>query len=304
MALDTAFIESLSTTHAHDFRRFYRAMGALPGVSSGFSLNVTQRAAGANMSVDVAPGFALVPGTEFASLNDVWPVASDAITNVAIAGANPTNPRRDAIVLRVQDPEISGATAAKTISVVTGTPAASPVLQPLPTNSMLLADVRVNAAATSVVNANITDRRTRMAFPGRVIGSGAPVGDSTPVAGPHAVAGVSATFEMPTLPTGRFVKVEFDAPYVVTATPQAGFDIDVATVTLTDDADVAFTTKKVKLTTNANGVTNSGCHMMIAFNNTRLAAGPHTIKVWINSSSAATGLGGFTGLQHILVTYV
>jgi hypothetical protein len=130
---------------------------------------VTQRAAGANMSVDVnmpAGGFAYVQGDTIngQGLYTV-PVHSSNINEV-IAGSDPTNPRVDQIILEIQDNvlDASAGNDART-RVVQGTPTGGATLAnrsgaaALPGSALLLADVLVGAAVTSVGNAVVRDRR-------------------------------------------------------------------------------------------------------------------------------------------------
>lgn len=119
------------------------AGSAETGVVSGCA--VAQRAAGANMSVDVAAGTAAVAGTS---------VAVSAI-NKTITSADATNPRRDIITV----------TNAGVVTVTNGTAAAIPVKPAIPANSALLAEVYVPANATSVVTAQITDKRSILGSP-------------------------------------------------------------------------------------------------------------------------------------------
>jgi hypothetical protein len=135
---------------------------ALTGSSAVVGVNdlkVSQRAAGANMSVDVAGGMAIIEGTESAT-QGAYVCRSDATpTNVAIAASSPTLPRIDLVVAKVQDAFYSGATNAWSIAAVTGTAAGSPVAPAAPVNSIVLAQISIAANATTVVNANITDKR-------------------------------------------------------------------------------------------------------------------------------------------------
>lgn len=143
-----------------------------PGVTR--ALNVTQRGAGANMSVDVnldAAGYAgslLVTSANIPYIGWI-----DAITNVTVTTADPSNPRIDVVVAYVDLSAIStGVTnnvGAYKFKAVTGTAAGSPVA---PNTAAIqasvvagnpytiLANVAVPAASSSVVTANITDTRT------------------------------------------------------------------------------------------------------------------------------------------------
>lgn len=145
---------------AADVRRWMETMVSDGhGVFRSTDLAVTERGAGANMSVDVAAGQCVIIGDE-ASTQGGYFLDNDATLNVAITAADPTNPRKDLIVAKIQDSDYSGATDAGSIVVVDGTPAGSPAEPAVPSNAIVLAMVDVAAAASSIVDANITDRRT------------------------------------------------------------------------------------------------------------------------------------------------
>lgn len=129
------------------------------GVADYGSLVVAQSAT-PGMSVQIAAGHALIAGTQTAS-QGFYIAYNDAATTVAIATANPTNPRIDRIVVAVQDAYYGGTANNQVLfQAVTGTPASSPVAPAAPANSITLAYVAVAANATSITNANITDLRT------------------------------------------------------------------------------------------------------------------------------------------------
>lgn len=115
------------------------------------------------MSVQAASGHAIIPGTE--SGNQGYYIAyNDASATIAIATADPALPRKDRIVVKVQDSYYSGSANQVVFAAVTGTPAGSPVAPSAPANSLTLAIVDVAAGATSIVDANITDSRTQCKF--------------------------------------------------------------------------------------------------------------------------------------------
>jgi len=126
---------------------------ACAGVVRGYlnALAVSQRAAGANMSVDVASGRAMVRGM-VAELT--------ATDNLTIAANSSGSTRIDRIVVQVA---LSGAASTHTITleVLQGTPGAgAPALtQTATTWEMSLAQVSVADGASSITNANITDER-------------------------------------------------------------------------------------------------------------------------------------------------
>ncbi len=142
-----------------DFRRAVAALTPNEGTVDQNDLVVSPRAAGANMSVDVAAGRALVPGTSIAN-QGTYVLQSTAVENVPIATANSTNPRIDLIVAQVYDRQADGGTRYGWQPIaVAGTPASSPVPPATPNSSLVLAQVRVAAGVTSIVAADIRDRR-------------------------------------------------------------------------------------------------------------------------------------------------
>jgi len=110
----------------------------------------------------------MVQGT-LSALQGAYAVTNDATVNLAIGAADPTNPRRDLVVVTVRDAAFSGANNDVILQVVQGTPAGSPVDPATPANSLVLARVAVAAAASSIVTANITDLRAFTSALGGVI---------------------------------------------------------------------------------------------------------------------------------------
>lgn len=110
------------------------------------------------MSVDVAAGRCIIHGTE-SPLQGAYHCVNDDKKTIAIAAADSTNDRIDIVVARVYDAEYSGVDNKFAIEVITGTPALSPTAPTAPDNSIVLAEVVVEANASSIVNADITDKR-------------------------------------------------------------------------------------------------------------------------------------------------
>lgn len=163
------WVQAISYAAADD-RTLLRFLASAPGVSSLSDLGVTQNGT-PNMSVNVAAGQALVQRSS-SSPTDYYITENTGTVNLAIAASDPTNPRIDLIVVRVYDAQYSGALNQATVEVVTGTPAASPVVPTAPVNSLSIATVGVTANATTIVNANIADKRVNW---GRVLGPVTPL---------------------------------------------------------------------------------------------------------------------------------
>lgn len=141
----------------------------------GGGLAVTQNGT-PNMTVNVAAGTALIPGTE-GSKQGVYSVLNDATLNVSLAASDPTNPRIDLIVFKVQDTFYSGGSNTSSIVAVTGTPAGSPTPPAAPANSLVLAQIAVAANDTAITTGEITDKRAFLTAAGGIVpyfGSQAP----------------------------------------------------------------------------------------------------------------------------------
>lgn len=135
-------------------------LGPVPSATTG-PLAVTERGAGANMSVDVAVGGAMVGGTAGAGSahrGDYFAYC-DATENVVITASDPTNPRIDLVGIRIRDTAYGEADNVPVITVVTGTAAGVPAEPAVPDNFLTLARVDVPAADTAIGAAQITDRR-------------------------------------------------------------------------------------------------------------------------------------------------
>lgn len=109
---------------------------------------------GGDMSVNVATGLALVSGTENSQQGSYW-VANDASVNLAIAANASGVTRLDSVYVAVRDDFYSGVNHDGILAVATGT--ASPPT--LPANAMELWRISVPNGASSILNANISDRR-------------------------------------------------------------------------------------------------------------------------------------------------
>lgn len=133
-----------------EMARLWLPTGIIPAADSSLNeLAVSQRGAGANMSVDVATGWAWILG-EFGALT--------VATNVGISANATGNPRIDLVVLRADFVNNN-----VVLDVLVGTPAVAPVEPVLTQNSSMweipLAAIDVAAAAVSILTASIRDRR-------------------------------------------------------------------------------------------------------------------------------------------------
>lgn len=109
------------------------------------------------MAVRVRQGEAVLVGTKgVRRVRVAYPASSLAYANtIAIAASDPTNPRIDLVYL----------TEAGVITVLAGTPGATPAEPACPANCCPLAAVDVGAAVTTITSTKVLDRRPRVPFP-------------------------------------------------------------------------------------------------------------------------------------------
>jgi len=175
MALQAVPFALQSASHsAALFRQSASAVFVQGGIIASGEFAVTQNST-PGMSVFVGAGRAKVTGTSATApsgftwtTQGMYDVLNDATATVAIASADATNPRIDVVYVAINDAFYTGSTNSAALVVATGTPAVSPTVPTIPANSMALAQVRVNANATSILNANITDVRTYASIMGQV----------------------------------------------------------------------------------------------------------------------------------------
>lgn len=141
--------------------------GGVKDLTSDNHLKVTERGAGANMSVDIAAGRAFINK----SGANCYPFRNTATVNVAVTNNVSGNPRIDSVVAYINLGASADSTASNVgaIAVVAGTPAGSPVAPDataigtaIGSSSypyIVLANIAVANGAASITNANITDVR-------------------------------------------------------------------------------------------------------------------------------------------------
>lgn len=148
--------------------RVANSLVALGGVNMtlGGGLKVTQSGTPA-MTVDIASGTCLVPGSEGAK-QGCYVVVNDAPVTVTVGASSPSLPRIDLVVVQVRDQSYSGANNDAIFTTVPGTPASSPVAPSAPADSLILSQVLVGAGVTSILNGAITDTRYPVVLQGGI----------------------------------------------------------------------------------------------------------------------------------------
>lgn len=133
------------------------------GVVGVGDLAVTPRAAGANMTVEVAPGACIIAGPAGSYL-----CRSDAVETVGPLDAAPSvgSSRIDVVYARVRDAQAMGGSANDwIIGVATGTAASSPTVPAIPSYAIELARITVLSSTASITSGRIANARTVSASP-------------------------------------------------------------------------------------------------------------------------------------------
>lgn len=224
---------------AVDLRTLVGGLVSTEGVSVSTDLLVAQRAAGANMSVDVAAGQGVVKDDHTGGAG-FYSALFKTISNVVIGTAHASLPRIDRIVLRIRDAYYQGvdgdAANDATIVCVPGTATAGATLANLngaaavPGSSLLLANVLVDAAVASIVTAKIdsgTTVRPQVAMNGVSTGTqlgyteftaDVTINQATEGAAVVVVTGATISFDGVTA-----CMVQFWCPYVETSATSGDF---------------------------------------------------------------------------------
>lgn len=129
---------------------------------AGNSYKVAQDT-GANMQVKVgsgAPGDIGVIEGDVAQMGTFIAEHQNATQTLVVAASDPTDPRKDIVILRVYDDTFdSSGNSFADLEVIQGTPAPSPSEPALPDSAIKLAVVDVAAGVTAITDAVITDSR-------------------------------------------------------------------------------------------------------------------------------------------------
>lgn len=112
---------------------------------------------GGGLSVVVEAGSAFIEGANFAG-EGMYFVSNDAPVSLQLDPADAADPRCDLVIAQV-DGNATDCADAWVLTTVTGVPAPVPTCPAVPAGALLLAEVTVDAAATSVTPGDISDER-------------------------------------------------------------------------------------------------------------------------------------------------
>ena len=149
--------------------RLFLDLVATEGQVGAGDFEVTERSASPAMQVDVAAGRAFITGDDIAN-QFRYVTLSENVVEVSVDVADLVDPRIDLVVVRVLDSDAGVVGDEAKVEVITGTPAAVPVVPATPSTALPLASIAVAANAATITDANITDLRVQATtpFPARI----------------------------------------------------------------------------------------------------------------------------------------
>jgi len=266
---------------ALDLRRLITAIVQSEGVRTSTDLQVAQRGAGANMSVDISSGFATIQGDVVAGQGFYF-AYNDAVYNLSgFTAANATNPRIDRVVIRVRDAFHGDPANDVSFQILTGTATSGANLSNLTgaaavgNSQLLLANILVPANATSITTGNIANVAPVSGIGGvsKLAWVGYPVGSTNTT--PTANAAILVPFTLYTTQT-------IDRVHFVSGTQSGNFDVGVF-----DSAGA----RKVSKGSTAQSTLAAGANE-VTFTATQLNAGQYYLAL---AADNATGTFRFDG---------
>lgn len=156
------FMQNRTDHSARIVRRAISGLISTEGIVNASDWLVTQRAAGVDMSVDIAGGEGYIKGTEDVNQGFYHCISDSTPVNKAVTAAHASLARKDIVVARVYDQFYSGATNLWQFEVIAGTPSATPVVPATPNNALVIATVNIASLQASIANVNIDSTRATM----------------------------------------------------------------------------------------------------------------------------------------------
>lgn len=145
---------------AQDYRMALTMTYPVAGIIRDGSFAVTQNGNGDN-TVNVAAGLAVIAGSSITSQGNYF-VSNTSTKNIQPPTAPVSNPRIDAVVLGIEDGQITSTHNYRWyIQVVAGAEASTPVLPTLPSDSLLLATISRTVGVSTILTAAISIKTAR-----------------------------------------------------------------------------------------------------------------------------------------------
>jgi hypothetical protein len=174
LSLNPLWVQAGKYTARDERMGLFDAIYDIPGRLHDTDLQVTATST-ASMQVNVSPGSAVIPAISSAFSTGKYVGTNTESYTITIPGSDASKARKDLIVMRAYDSELTGTADNLSIEVVKGTPASSPVVPSTPDMAVVLAVITVNANTSVIANANIDMTSTYTAMANRDVYSGVPI---------------------------------------------------------------------------------------------------------------------------------
>ena len=152
------------TYAAQDFRDLVAAMAPYPGVMNADGFVCQTRGAGANFSVDITAGRALVAGSTSTTQANFLAKTTGVVNLTTPSAPGSGSPRLHKVVAEILDKQASGTLYGWRFHLIEDTVGGS--LPATPASSIPLAQVSIAVGQSSVTTANITDLRPMVGLAG------------------------------------------------------------------------------------------------------------------------------------------
>lgn len=152
------------TYAAGDFRALIQALTPYPGVLNADGFVCQQRGAGANFSVDITAGKAIVLGSGSPTQMSFMPKTTGTVNLTTPSAPTSGSPRLHKIVAEILDKQVSGTQYGWQFHLIEDTTGGT--LPATPASAIALAQVSIAVGQASVTTANITDLRPMAAMAG------------------------------------------------------------------------------------------------------------------------------------------
>lgn len=142
---------------AEDFRNVLGAMWPRSGVSGPLSFRILQRLAGANWSVDINGGFAILGNT--ATEIDRYLCSNDARVNIPLTGFNtaPAATRTHRVFIAVYDKAVVGTQYLTKVVITEDVGAGAPLPSDSPAYTLEIGSVSIGSGQSNIATANIAN---------------------------------------------------------------------------------------------------------------------------------------------------
>ena len=136
---------------------------------------VVEATSPASMQVTISPGTAIIPTISSAFSTGKYIGTNSSTYTLTMPGSDAAQARKDLVVMRAYDSELTGTQDNLTIEVIQGTAASNPVVPSTPSMCLVLAVITVTANTSIITSDNIDTSVAIMSSANHEVFSGVPI---------------------------------------------------------------------------------------------------------------------------------